>query len=134
MAIWRTLRTDQDGNGKQRRRQTGHSYRWDFDSVRLVLCYGTFGFAYVIPATFVPAMARELVTDPLVFGWAWPVFGIAAALSTLVAAGPRTFDPATGNTATITIPNATTRFLRLTFTGNTGWPAGQVSELEVYAA
>jgi glycoprotein endo-alpha-1,2-mannosidase len=57
-----------------------------------------------------------------------------SAYSTLVAAGPRTFDPATGNTATITIPNATTRFLRLTFTGNTGWPAGQVSELEVYAA
>jgi MFS family permease len=86
MAIWRTLRTDQDGNGKQRRRQTGHSYRWDFDSVRLVLCYGTFGFGYIVPATFVPTMARDLVTDPLVFGWAWPVFGIAAALSTLVAA------------------------------------------------
>jgi hypothetical protein len=53
--------------------------------------------------------------------------------STLAAAGPRVFDPAAGNSATITIPNATTRFLRLTFTGNTGWPAGQVSELEVYA-
>lgn len=86
LAIWRTLRADQDGSGKQRRRQTGHRYRWDFDSVRLVLCYGIFGFGYIIPATFVPAMARELVKDPLVFGWAWPVFGIAAAISTLVAA------------------------------------------------
>ena len=29
-------------------------------------------------------MARELVTDPAVFGWAWPIFGAAAALSTLI--------------------------------------------------
>lgn len=91
MAIWRTLRTDHDGSRKQCRRQTGHSYRWDFDSVRLVLCYGTFGFGYIIPATFVPAMARELVKDPLVFGWSWPIFGIAAALSTLVAAAGTQF-------------------------------------------
>jgi hypothetical protein len=54
--------------------------------VRLVLCYGASGFGYIIPATFVPVMARELVKDPLVFGWSWPIFGIAAALSTLVAA------------------------------------------------
>jgi predicted MFS family arabinose efflux permease len=91
MAIWRTLRTDHDGSVKPSRRQTGHSYRWDFDSVRLVLCYGTFGFGYIIPATFLPAMARELVTDPLVFGWAWPIFGIAAAISTLVAAAGTRF-------------------------------------------
>jgi MFS family permease len=31
-------------------------------------------------------MARQLVKDPLVFGWSWPAFGVAAALSTLVAA------------------------------------------------
>ena len=50
----------------------------------LVLCYGTFGFAYIIPATFVPAMARQIIDDPLVFGWSWPLFGAAAALSTFV--------------------------------------------------
>jgi hypothetical protein len=86
MAIWRTLRTDHHGSGEQRRRGPGPCYHWDFDSVRVVLCYGAFGFGYIIPATFVPAMARELVRDPLVFGWSWPAFGIAAALSTLVAA------------------------------------------------
>src|ERR1700720_1857134 len=90
-AIWRTLRTDHDGSGRQSRRQTEHSHRWDFDSVRLVLCYGTFGFGYIIPATFVPAMARKLVQDPRVFGLAWPVFGIAAAISTLVAAAGTQF-------------------------------------------
>src|SRR5262249_60132949 len=77
--------------GKQGQPQTGQSYRWNFDSVRLVLCYGAFGFGYIIPATFVPAMAREFVKDPFVFGWSWPIFGIAAALSTLVAAAGTQF-------------------------------------------
>ncbi|MGG5819507.1 YbfB/YjiJ family MFS transporter [Falsiroseomonas sp. HW251] len=47
----------------------------------LVLCYGTFGFGYIVPATFLPAMAQQLVPDPLVFGLTWPLFGLAAALS-----------------------------------------------------
>ena len=55
------------------------------DAVRLVLCYGAYGFGYIIPATFLPVMARREVPDPAVFGWAWPIFGIAAAVSTLVA-------------------------------------------------
>ena len=60
--------------------------RWDGESVRLVLCYGAFGFGYIIPATFLPVMAKQVVQDPAVFGWAWPVFGAAAAVSTLAAA------------------------------------------------
>lgn len=47
----------------------------------LVLCYGAFGYGYIIPATFLPTMARQLVDDPLVFGLTWPLFGLAAALS-----------------------------------------------------
>lgn len=50
----------------------------------LVLAYGGFGFGYIIPATFLPALARALVADPFVFGWAWPFFGAAAAASTVV--------------------------------------------------
>ncbi|MEX0589923.1 MAG: YbfB/YjiJ family MFS transporter [Xanthobacteraceae bacterium] len=53
---------------------------------RLIACYGAFGFGYIIPATFLPAAARALVNDPTVFGWTWPVFGLAAATSTVVAA------------------------------------------------
>lgn len=49
----------------------------------LVICYGVYGFGYIIPATFLPAMARALAPDPGVFGWAWPVFGAAAMASTL---------------------------------------------------
>lgn len=52
----------------------------------LVLCYGTFGFGYIVPATFLPAMAQQLVPDPLVFGLTWPLFGLAAALSVAAAA------------------------------------------------
>jgi predicted MFS family arabinose efflux permease len=62
-------------------------YRTNARAVLLVLCYGAYGFGYIIPATFLPAMAREAIGDPALFGWAWPVFGAAAAASTL-AAGP----------------------------------------------
>lgn len=55
---------------------------WSADRIRLALCYGAFGFGYIIPATFLPAMAHRYVSNPLIFGWAWPVFGTAAALST----------------------------------------------------
>lgn len=55
------------------------------DQWRIVLCYGAFGFGYIIPATFLPALARGLFPDPAVFGWIWPVFGAAAAVSTAAA-------------------------------------------------
>ena len=50
------------------------------------LCYGAFGYGYIIPATFLPALARQAIANPAVFGWVWPVFGAAAALSTVLAA------------------------------------------------
>lgn len=46
-------------------------------------CYGAFGFGYIIPATFLPALAKGYIDDPAMFGLVWPVFGAAAALSTL---------------------------------------------------
>jgi hypothetical protein len=56
-----------------------------------------------------------------------------ANFSTVVGSAGYTFNPATGNTATITFPAAATvRYVRLNFTANTGWPAGQVSEFQVY--
>jgi MFS family permease len=61
-------------------------YRWTRDGVLIVVCYGVFGFGYIIPATFVPAMAKQIVSDPAVFGWSWPLFGLAAMASTIGAA------------------------------------------------
>jgi len=63
------------------------------DTVRLVLCYGAWGFGYIIPATFVPAMARGLVRDPGVFGWSWLVFGAASIVGVFVAAWCARFMP-----------------------------------------
>lgn len=56
------------------------------DAWRLVLCYGAYGFGYIVPATYLPAMAKEMVTEPLLFGAARPLFGITAGASTLLAA------------------------------------------------
>jgi hypothetical protein len=60
--------------------------RWDGQTARLVVCYGAFGFGYIIPATFLAAMARDAFPDPAVYGWSWPFFGAAAAASTLAVA------------------------------------------------
>jgi hypothetical protein len=57
-----------------------------------------------------------------------------SAYSTIVGSTGYTFNPASGNTATITFPATSSRYLRLNITGNTGWPAGQISEFEAYAS
>jgi chitodextrinase len=55
--------------------------------------------------------------------------------STLLAAASYTFNPASGNTATIILPaSVNTRYVRLNFTANNGWPAGQLSEFQVFSA
>ncbi|MGW1303330.1 discoidin domain-containing protein [Streptomyces sp. NPDC002514] len=57
-----------------------------------------------------------------------------ATYTSIVAATSYTFNPATGNTATLTFPATSSRYVRLTFSANTGWPAAQLSELEAYAS
>ncbi|MFC8448914.1 discoidin domain-containing protein [Kitasatospora sp. NPDC057223] len=53
--------------------------------------------------------------------------------TTLKASAGYVFNPATGNTVTIAVPTSSVRYLRLSFTGNTGWPAGQLSEFQIYS-
>ncbi|WP_433064564.1 choice-of-anchor D domain-containing protein [Dactylosporangium sp. CS-033363] len=55
------------------------------------------------------------------------------AVDGVVPAADYTLDPDTGNAVTISFPPTALRTLTLTFTGNSGWPAAQLSELEVYA-
>ncbi|MFF4877158.1 discoidin domain-containing protein [Micromonospora sp. NPDC000668] len=57
-----------------------------------------------------------------------------SSFTTLKASAGYTFNPATGNTATVTFAATSQRYLRLTVTGNSGWPAGQLSEFEVYSS
>lgn len=52
----------------------------------LVLAYGAFGFGYSVPATFIPALAKQQLADPVHFGWFWPLFGLAASASTVLVA------------------------------------------------
>jgi hypothetical protein len=57
----------------------------------------------------------------------------ATTWTTLVASAGYTFNPATGNSVHLTLPAGTTeRYLRLSFSANTGWPAAQVSEYQIY--
>ena len=64
---------------------------WSGEWLRLTLCYGAFGFGYIIPATFLPVMARQVIADPAVFGLAWPLFGAAAIASTLLVGAVQRF-------------------------------------------
>ncbi|MFE9190425.1 discoidin domain-containing protein [Micromonospora sp. NPDC007208] len=54
--------------------------------------------------------------------------------TTLKASAGYTFNPSSGNTATVSFTAASTRYVRVQVTGNTGWPAAQLSEVEVYGA
>jgi predicted MFS family arabinose efflux permease len=85
-AIWRIIGADDDMTAGGGRQSIVRDRRWHADSLRLVLCFGASGFGYIIPATFLPVMARQIISDPLIFGWSWPIFGAAAALSPLAAA------------------------------------------------
>jgi predicted MFS family arabinose efflux permease len=82
LMVWRVLRGEatRPARSHASRAQPRHP-----DATRLVLCYGAYGFGYIIPATFLPVLARREAADPAVFGWAWPIFGLAAAVSTVVA-------------------------------------------------
>ncbi|WP_345581616.1 discoidin domain-containing protein, partial [Nonomuraea rosea] len=51
-------------------------------------------------------------------------------LTTLVPSATYTLNP----TATITFTPTSARYLRLQITANTGWPAGQLSELEIWGS
>ena len=85
-ALWTSFRVDAPRAAAVAVAAVDRRTAWTADKLRLALCYGAFGFGYIIPATFLPALARRLIADPALFGWAWPVFGTAAALSTYAAA------------------------------------------------
>jgi predicted MFS family arabinose efflux permease len=81
--VWPVFTPGGPATSAGERMQAG--FKWSGDAVRLVFCYGAFGLGYIIPGTFIPVMAKRVIHDPLIFGWAWPVFGLAAAASTLFA-------------------------------------------------
>jgi F5/8 type C domain-containing protein len=54
--------------------------------------------------------------------------------ATLAGSAGHVFDPASGNTVTVTLPGTATRYVRISIAANTGWAAAQLSQIEVYAA
>ncbi|WP_040949922.1 discoidin domain-containing protein [Gorillibacterium massiliense] len=52
--------------------------------------------------------------------------------TTIKAAEPYTFDPKKDNVVSIDFAETPAQYVRVTITGNTAWPAAQVSEFEVY--
>jgi hypothetical protein len=76
-----------------------------------------------------PATAWSTRTETL------SVLGSAngSSYSQLVGSAGYTFNPATGNTVTISLPSGTSaQYVELSFTGNTGWSAAQLSEFEIF--
>ncbi|MCA1219679.1 discoidin domain-containing protein, partial [Streptomyces sp. 8L] len=55
-----------------------------------------------------------------------------SSFSDIAASKSYAFNPTSGNTVTITSNSTTTRYVRAAFTANDQWPAGQVSEFEIY--
>jgi hypothetical protein len=55
-----------------------------------------------------------------------------SSFTTLKSSATYTFDPTTNNTVTLTFTAATQRYLRVNITANNGWPAGQISEFQVW--
>ncbi|MCW2974785.1 MAG: coagulation factor 5/8 type domain protein [Actinomycetia bacterium] len=87
------------------------------------------------------SVSRIVVTLPPSTSWATRTQTLSVlgsidgtTFTTVVASAGYTFNPATGNTVTITFGATSQRYLRLNFTANTGWPAGQASEFQVYTS
>jgi hypothetical protein len=56
-----------------------------------------------------------------------------SAFTTVKAAAAYSFDPASGNTVTLTFPATAQRYFRVNITANSSWPAGQLSEVQVWS-
>jgi MFS family permease len=50
---------------------------WSRATIGLVACYGVAGFGYIIPATFLPLIAKQTIHDPTLLALFWPIFGLA---------------------------------------------------------
>lgn len=58
--------------------------RWGRAAWTLIIAYGLYGFGYIIPGTFMPVIARDLLGGAFASGWFWPMFGAAAFFGTLL--------------------------------------------------
>jgi predicted MFS family arabinose efflux permease len=57
---------------------------WTMEQVILALAYGLAGFGYIITATFLPVIAREVLGQSAWIDLFWPLFGIGVAVGALL--------------------------------------------------
>jgi hypothetical protein len=94
---------------------------------------GTFPQSATVDLGRTTSVDRVVLKLPGNWGARTETLSLSADGNPLAASADYTLDPATGNSVTITFPATALRELTVTVTGNTGWPAAQFSELEVYA-
>ena len=63
----------------------GTGARWGTNAWTLIVAYGLYGFGYIIPGTFLPVIARDLLGGAFASGWFWPLFGAAAFAGSVIA-------------------------------------------------
>jgi chitodextrinase len=88
------------------------------------------------------SVKRLVLTLPPATAWATRNQTVAvqgstdgSGFSTLSGASSYTFNPSSGNQATVTFANsASVRYVRVIVSANTGWPAGQLSEVRAFGA
>jgi hypothetical protein len=85
------------------------------------------------------AIGKLVLTLPPDSAWTTRVQTITVLASTdgttyssVVPSATYTFDPATKNVVPVPLPPTRARYVRLNVTANTGWPAAQFSEIEVF--
>ena len=64
---------------------SGGRAKWDARAWTLIVAYGLYGFGYIIPGTFLPVIARDLLGGTFVSGGFWPLFGAAGFVGSLLA-------------------------------------------------
>jgi predicted MFS family arabinose efflux permease len=84
--VWRTFRAEPRRAAAGVRDAPAPLRGWDARIWTLVLAYATFGFGYIIPATFLPVMARDMLGAAFANQLFWPLFGLAASASALAIA------------------------------------------------
>ena len=85
-ACWGSFRPGTAAPGAAAIPPAGNSRRaWGREAWTLIIAYGLYGFGYIIPGTFMPVMARDLLGGAFASGWFWPMFGVAAFIGTVVA-------------------------------------------------
>jgi predicted MFS family arabinose efflux permease len=77
LLIWPALRTTGSASLPAIRERARLPMHWSKATLSLVACYGVAGFGYIIPATFLPLIAKQTIHSPLLLSLFWPMFGLA---------------------------------------------------------